>query len=102
MGHGEHGRDGGAPDPRRSQGDSRAAAGPGVLGLTAHRAVAEPERSGVPVRVITQNVDGLHQLAGMPARRVFAPVPPPVCFGQTPSFPVRRSVIGNLGAAGGV
>ncbi|GHG87623.1 SIR2 family NAD-dependent protein deacylase [Streptomyces lanatus] len=35
-----------------------------------HRAVAELERSGVPVRVITQNVDGLHQLAGMPARKV--------------------------------
>ncbi|MFJ4682364.1 SIR2 family NAD-dependent protein deacylase [Streptomyces sp. NPDC088789] len=36
----------------------------------AHRAVAELERSGVPVRVITQNVDGLHQLAGMPSRKV--------------------------------
>ncbi|MFF2472207.1 NAD-dependent deacetylase [Streptomyces sp. NPDC058066] len=36
----------------------------------AHRAVAELETSGVPVRVITQNVDGLHQLAGMPARKV--------------------------------
>ncbi|MDQ1015051.1 SIR2 family NAD-dependent protein deacylase [Streptomyces afghaniensis] len=36
----------------------------------AHRAVAELERSGVPVRVITQNVDGLHQLAGMPDRKV--------------------------------
>ncbi|MER7482930.1 Sir2 family NAD-dependent protein deacetylase [Streptomyces sp. NPDC126510] len=36
----------------------------------AHRAVAELERSGVPVRVITQNVDGLHQLAGIPARKV--------------------------------
>ncbi|WP_435612285.1 SIR2 family NAD-dependent protein deacylase [Streptomyces sp. bgisy159] len=36
----------------------------------AHRAVAELERSGVPVRVLTQNVDGLHQLAGMPARKV--------------------------------
>ncbi|MGV9248835.1 SIR2 family NAD-dependent protein deacylase [Streptomyces sp. NPDC003710] len=36
----------------------------------AHQAVAELERSGVPVRVITQNVDGLHQLAGMPARKV--------------------------------
>jgi NAD-dependent deacetylase len=32
--------------------------------------VAELERAGVPVRVITQNVDGLHQLAGMPARKV--------------------------------
>lgn len=36
----------------------------------AHVAVAELERAGVPVRVITQNVDGLHQLAGMPARKV--------------------------------
>lgn len=36
----------------------------------AHRAVAELERSGVPVRVITQNVDGLHQLAGLPGRKV--------------------------------
>ncbi|MFD7401801.1 Sir2 family NAD-dependent protein deacetylase [Streptomyces sp. NPDC059866] len=36
----------------------------------AHRAVAELERAGVPVRVITQNVDGLHQLAGIPARKV--------------------------------
>ncbi|MGW7239443.1 SIR2 family NAD-dependent protein deacylase [Streptomyces sp. NPDC054804] len=36
----------------------------------AHRAVADLERSGVPIRVITQNVDGLHQLAGMPARKV--------------------------------
>ncbi|KUN89688.1 NAD-dependent deacetylase [Streptomyces bungoensis] len=36
----------------------------------AHRAVAELEKSGVPVRVITQNVDGLHQRAGMPHRKV--------------------------------
>ncbi|MDT9698118.1 Sir2 family NAD-dependent protein deacetylase [Streptomyces sp. P17] len=36
----------------------------------AHHAVAELDRSGVPVRVITQNVDGPHQLAGMPARKV--------------------------------
>jgi NAD-dependent deacetylase len=36
----------------------------------AHLAVAELEKSGVPVRVITQNVDGLHQQAGMPARKV--------------------------------
>ncbi|MFF4037297.1 SIR2 family NAD-dependent protein deacylase [Streptomyces sp. NPDC001816] len=36
----------------------------------AHLAVAELEKSGIPVRVITQNVDGLHQLAGMPARKV--------------------------------
>jgi NAD-dependent deacetylase len=36
----------------------------------AHRAVADLEQAGVPVRVITQNVDGLHQLAGLPARKV--------------------------------
>lgn len=36
----------------------------------AHLAVAELERSGIPVRVITQNVDGLHQRAGMPDRKV--------------------------------
>lgn len=36
----------------------------------AHRAVAELERSGTPVRVLTQNVDGLHQRAGLPDRKV--------------------------------
>ncbi|OKK04424.1 NAD-dependent deacetylase [Streptomyces sp. CB03234] len=37
----------------------------------AHRAIAELERTpGFAVRVITQNVDGLHQLAGMPPRKV--------------------------------
>ncbi|KUO12914.1 SIR2 family NAD-dependent protein deacylase [Streptomyces sp. DSM 15324] len=36
----------------------------------AHRAVAGLERSGIPVRVITQNVDGLHQRAGLPDRKV--------------------------------
>ncbi|MET9435088.1 Sir2 family NAD-dependent protein deacetylase [Streptomyces sp. NPDC006551] len=36
----------------------------------AHRAVAAFERSGNPVRVITQNVDGLHQIAGVPERKV--------------------------------
>ncbi|WP_019549689.1 SIR2 family NAD-dependent protein deacylase [Streptomyces sulphureus] len=36
----------------------------------AHEAVARLERSGVPMRVITQNVDGLHQLAGVPEEKV--------------------------------
>ena len=36
----------------------------------AHHAIAELERSGTPVRVITQNIDGLHQLAGVPDRKV--------------------------------
>ncbi|MFJ5516807.1 SIR2 family NAD-dependent protein deacylase [Streptomyces griseoluteus] len=35
-----------------------------------HLAVAELDRSGVPVRVLTQNVDGLHQRAGLPDRKV--------------------------------
>ncbi|MGX7760909.1 SIR2 family NAD-dependent protein deacylase [Streptomyces angustmyceticus] len=36
----------------------------------AHEAVVRLERSGTPVRVITQNVDGLHQRAGLPERKV--------------------------------
>lgn len=36
----------------------------------AHRAIVELERAGVPVRVITQNVDGLHQAAGLTPRKV--------------------------------
>lgn len=36
----------------------------------AHRAIADLDGSGASVRVITQNVDGLHQLAGTPARKV--------------------------------
>ncbi|MEU4712045.1 Sir2 family NAD-dependent protein deacetylase [Micromonospora purpureochromogenes] len=36
----------------------------------AHRALAELERAGVAVRVLTQNVDGLHQKAGSSPRGV--------------------------------
>jgi NAD-dependent deacetylase len=36
----------------------------------AHFAIAELHDSGVPVRVITQNIDGLHQKAGLPERKV--------------------------------
>ncbi|WP_405589381.1 SIR2 family NAD-dependent protein deacylase [Streptomyces sp. NBC_01190] len=36
----------------------------------AHEAIVRLERAGVPVRVITQNVDGLHQLAGLTPRKV--------------------------------
>ncbi|MDI5973934.1 Sir2 family NAD-dependent protein deacetylase [Streptomyces sp. SL13] len=36
----------------------------------AHEAVAALARSGTAVRVITQNVDGLHQAAGLPDRKV--------------------------------
>ncbi|MFI1001958.1 SIR2 family NAD-dependent protein deacylase [Streptomyces galbus] len=59
------------PDVRRRAWVMRRDAGAlGAEPNAAHRAVTELERSGVPVRVITQNVDGLHQLAGMPARKV--------------------------------
>jgi NAD-dependent deacetylase len=36
----------------------------------AHRALAGLERSGVAVRILTQNVDGLHQKAGSSPRKV--------------------------------
>ncbi|GAB3142651.1 Sir2 family NAD-dependent protein deacetylase [Micromonospora sonneratiae] len=36
----------------------------------AHRALAELERSGSSVRILTQNIDGLHQLAGSTPRKV--------------------------------
>ena len=36
----------------------------------AHRALAAFERTGIPLRVLTQNVDGLHQLGGVSARKV--------------------------------
>ncbi|MFD7643130.1 NAD-dependent deacetylase [Kitasatospora sp. NPDC059795] len=35
-----------------------------------HRALVDLERAGVPMRVLTQNVDGLHRAAGLPARKV--------------------------------
>jgi NAD-dependent protein deacetylase/lipoamidase len=36
----------------------------------AHIALAEAERAGVPVRILTQNIDGLHQKAGLSPRKV--------------------------------
>ncbi len=36
----------------------------------AHLALADLERSGVPIRIITQNIDGLHQKAGSAPRKV--------------------------------
>ncbi|MFB9684957.1 SIR2 family NAD-dependent protein deacylase [Amycolatopsis plumensis] len=36
----------------------------------AHRALAELDGAGLAVRVLTQNVDGLHQRAGLAARKV--------------------------------
>ncbi len=59
------------PEIRRRAGRMRRDTGAlGAEPNVAHRAVVELERSGVPVRVLTQNVDGLHQLAGLPARKV--------------------------------
>ncbi|MEU7022602.1 Sir2 family NAD-dependent protein deacetylase [Streptomyces sp. NPDC046203] len=37
----------------------------------AHLAIAAYEKTGNALRVITQNVDGLHQAAGLPARKVY-------------------------------
>ncbi|MFF9978758.1 SIR2 family NAD-dependent protein deacylase [Streptomyces erythrochromogenes] len=60
------------PEIRRRSWLMRAEIGSlGAQPNAAHKAVAELERGGTPVRVITQNVDGLHQLAGMPGRKVF-------------------------------
>jgi len=36
----------------------------------AHRALAELDRAGFAVRILTQNVDGLHQMAGIAPRKV--------------------------------
>lgn len=36
----------------------------------AHQALAALERTGIPLRVLTQNVDGLHQLGGVSPRKV--------------------------------
>ncbi|WP_329041741.1 NAD-dependent deacetylase [Streptomyces sp. NBC_00178] len=55
---------------RRSWQMRRAGAAVGAEPNAAHRAVAALERSGTPVRVITQNIDGLHQRAGLSARKV--------------------------------
>ncbi|TXS57543.1 SIR2 family NAD-dependent protein deacylase [Streptomyces sp. t39] len=56
---------------RRSWIMRRDAAGLHAEPNAAHRAVAALDRRpGVAVRVITQNVDGLHQLGGMPGRKV--------------------------------
>ncbi|MET8541236.1 Sir2 family NAD-dependent protein deacetylase [Kitasatospora sp. NPDC004799] len=35
-----------------------------------HRALVDLERSGLPLRVLTQNIDGLHQESGLSARKV--------------------------------
>ncbi len=64
----------------------------------AHRALADLERSGVAVRVLTQNVDGLHQRAGSSGRKVLelhGSMHEVVCTGchrRTPSEPTMARV----------
>ncbi|WP_327677936.1 SIR2 family NAD-dependent protein deacylase [Kitasatospora sp. NBC_00458] len=59
------------PDVRRRAWTMRAEAGALAAEPNAgHRALVDLERSGLPVRVLTQNVDGLHQRAGQTARKV--------------------------------
>ncbi|MFJ1703180.1 SIR2 family NAD-dependent protein deacylase [Kitasatospora sp. NPDC088346] len=59
------------PDVRRRSWLMRAEAGAlAAEPNPGHRALVELERSGLPVRVLTQNVDGLHQRSGLPARKV--------------------------------
>lgn len=36
----------------------------------AHRCLADVERAGLAIRILTQNIDGLHQRAGVSARKV--------------------------------
>jgi NAD-dependent deacetylase len=69
----------------------------------AHRALAELERGGVAVRILTQNVDGLHQAAGSSARKVLelhGTLHEVVCTGcgeRTPSLPTLDRVAAGDG-----
>ncbi|WP_436535422.1 SIR2 family NAD-dependent protein deacylase [Actinoplanes sp. HUAS TT8] len=64
----------------------------------AHRALADLERSGVAVRVLTQNIDGLQQTAGSNPRKVLelhGTMREVVCTGcdrRTPSEPTMARV----------
>ncbi|MFE7189019.1 NAD-dependent deacetylase [Kitasatospora sp. NPDC057541] len=59
------------PEVRRKAWRMRAEAGALAAEPNAgHRALVGLERSGLPVRVLTQNVDGLHQRAGQTPRKV--------------------------------
>ncbi|MFF2657015.1 NAD-dependent deacetylase [Kitasatospora sp. NPDC058032] len=59
------------PEVRRKAWRMRAEAGALAAEPNAgHRALVGLERSGLPLRVLTQNVDGLHQRAGQTPRKV--------------------------------
>ncbi|MFD5084693.1 NAD-dependent deacetylase [Kitasatospora sp. NPDC058406] len=59
------------PDVRRRSWLMRAEVGAQAAEPNAgHRALVDLEQSGLPVRVLTQNVDGLHQRAGQSPRKV--------------------------------
>jgi len=69
----------------------------------AHRALADLDRSGFAVRILTQNVDGLHQRAGSAARKVLelhGSMHEVVCTGcgaRTPSAPTLARVAAGDG-----
>ncbi|KOV20781.1 NAD-dependent deacetylase [Streptomyces sp. XY431] len=59
------------PEVRREAWRMRAATGALAAEPNAgHRALVALERSGLPLRILTQNVDGLHQRAGQTPRKV--------------------------------
>jgi NAD-dependent deacetylase len=61
----------------------------------AHRALAALERSGTAVRILTQNVDGLHQKAGSSPRKVLelhGSMHDVVCMGCGARTPSRETV----------
>ncbi|MFJ8626289.1 SIR2 family NAD-dependent protein deacylase [Kitasatospora sp. NPDC093550] len=59
------------PDVRRRSWRMRLETGASAAEPNAgHRALVDLERSGLPLRVLTQNVDGLHRAAGLTPRKV--------------------------------
>ncbi|MEW1906890.1 Sir2 family NAD-dependent protein deacetylase [Kitasatospora sp. NPDC085895] len=59
------------PDVRRRSWQLRKEVGAvGAEPNAGHLALVELERSGLPMRVLTQNVDGLHRRSGLPERKV--------------------------------
>ena len=59
----------------------------------AHRALADLDGEGVAVRVLTQNVDGLHQKAGLAARKVLelhGSMHTTACIGCPARFPTTE------------